>query len=87
MPNSTTYHNDAARTGWFQVSKKGVPDVSSWRKYLDVDLGAAVRGAPLVLENWTIRGGPHNGQTHDLLFVVTSDNLVDAFAVDQLRAG
>src|SRR5215831_14902001 len=87
MPNCTRYHNDAARTGWFQGTKPGVPNASTWRKHLDVALGAAVRGAPLLLEGWTIEGGPHNGSTHDLLFVVTSDNLVNAYAIDQLRAG
>src|SRR5437879_4575575 len=87
MPNCTTYHNDPARTGWFRGTRTGVPNASTWRKHLDVTLGAAVRGAPLLLENWTIQGGRHNDQTHDLLFVVTSDNLVNAYAIDQLRAG
>jgi hypothetical protein len=41
----------------------------------------------LLLENWTIRGGPHNGETHDLLFVVTSKNLVNAYAIDRLHSG
>jgi hypothetical protein len=87
MPNCTRYHNDAARTGWFQGTKSGVPRASAWRKHLDVALGAAVRGAPLLLENWTIHGGQHNGETHDLLFVVTSNNLVNAYAIDRLQAG
>ena len=86
MPNCTRYHNDAARTGWFQGTRNGVADVSQWHKHLDVDLGAAVRGAPLLLEGWTIRRGPHRGK-HDLLFVTTSDNLVNAYAIDQLLAG
>jgi len=48
MPNCTTYHNDPARTGWFQGTKPSVSNASTWRKHLDVTLGAAVRGAPIV---------------------------------------
>ena len=87
MPNCTRYHNDAARTGWFHGTKTGVPSASDWQKNLDVTLGAAVRGAPLLLEGWTIRGGPHSGETHDILFVVTSNNLVNAYAIEQLQKG
>jgi hypothetical protein len=87
VPNTTTYHNDPARSGWFQGTQAGVAPVADWRKYNDLSLGAAVRGAPLVLENWTIQGGPHNGEQHDLVFVTTSANLVACYAVDQLRAG
>ena len=87
MPNCTRYHNDAARTGWFQGVRRGVADASQWRKHLDVDLGAAVRGTPLLIEGWTIRGGPHNREKHDLLFVTTSHNLVNAYAIDHLLAG
>ena len=86
MPNCTTYHNDVARTGWFQGTKPGVPFPDHWKKYLDVDLGSAVRGAPLVLENWPVRRQPGGG-VHDLVFVVTSANLVNAYEADSLRAG
>ena len=86
MPNCTTYHNDPARTGWFRGTEHGVAAVSTWSKIVDVDLGAAVRGAPLLLERWKIKGGPHNTQVHDIVFVTTSANLVNAHAVDQLRA-
>ena len=87
MPNCTTYHNDRGRTGWFKGTRKGVPDASQWRKYLDVNLGSAVRGAPLLLEGWKITEGPHKGETHDLLFVTTSNNLVNAYAIDELLVG
>jgi hypothetical protein len=83
MPNCTTYHNDKARTGWFRRTRHGVADASQWRKHLDVNLGSAVRGAPLLLEGWKISEGPHKGEKHDLLFVTTSNNLVNAYAVDQ----
>jgi hypothetical protein len=58
MSRCTTYHNDPARTGWYHGTRHSVPQVSAWRKIIDVDLGAAVRGAPLLLEDWTIKGGP-----------------------------
>ena len=87
MTNASRYHNDAARTGWFQGAKRGVPNVSSWRKYLNINLGSTVRGAPLVLENWTLRGGPLMGQTHNLLFVTNSINLVNAYRIEALQSG
>jgi hypothetical protein len=87
MPNNTTYHNDPARSGWFQVAKTGISAVGTWRRYNVVSLGAAVRGAPLVLENWTLQSGPHQGETHDLVLAATSDNVVACYAIDQLRTG
>jgi hypothetical protein len=48
--------------------------------------GVAVRGAPLYVEGWTFTAGPHAGETHDLIVIATSDNLVYAYAEDQLLA-
>ena len=87
MPNSSTYHVDAARTGWFQGARQGASNLAAWKKIVSVNLGSAVRGAPLVLENWTLRGGPLSGQTHDLAVVSTSSNLLNAYTLRQLYAG
>jgi hypothetical protein len=86
MPHCTRYHNDAARSGLFQVSTRGVDHVGTWQKYLNVPLGTAVRGAPLLLEHWVARSGPRRGQEHDVVFVATSDNRVNAYLVQDLRA-
>lgn len=81
-----TYHYSPARTGWFAGSGDSIPAVEGWRKHKELDLGSAVRGAPLLLNRWQIQGQglPHEGQTHDLLFVATSGNRVEAYAIDQL---
>jgi hypothetical protein len=86
MPNCSRYHNDPARSGWFQITARGVEKVANWRKYLDVALGTAVRGAPLLLEQWVARSGPRRGQALDMIFVATSDNRVNAYLVEDLRA-
>src|SRR5579872_1924058 len=83
MPNNSRYHCDAARTGWFHGETRGVSPVGNWRKLVDVNLGSAVRGAPLLLEGWTIPG--HDPQ--DLVLVATSTNLVNAYALTRLAAG
>ena len=41
----------------------------------------------MFLQNWTLRGGQHSGQTHTMLDVATSANRVLAFSEEQLRAG
>ncbi len=87
MSNSSRYHVDAARTGWFKGSKQGRGNLAAWKKIISVNLGGAVRGAPLVMENWTLRGGPLSGQTHDLVVVSNSTNLLNAYTLQQLYAG
>ncbi len=83
-----TYHYTPARTGWFAGSEVSVPPVEEWHKQKEINLGSAVRGAPLLLSRWQIQRQdlPHAGETHDLLFVASSGNRVDAYAIDQLRA-
>ncbi|KAF2989014.1 hypothetical protein OGR47_15025 [Methylocystis sp. MJC1] len=87
MSNSSTYHVDAARTGWFKGVKQGGGGLAAWKKIISINLGGAVRGAPLVMENWTLRGGPLSGQTHDIVIVTTSTNLLNAYTLRQLYAG
>ncbi len=83
-----TYHYTPERTGWFTGPGISVPPVEGWRKQKEINLGSAVRGAPLLLSRWQIQGQdlPHAGETHALLFVATSGNRIDAYAIDQLHA-
>ena len=37
---------------------------------------AAVRGAPLYLGGWQFTTGPHAGETHDVIIVAASNNMV-----------
>jgi hypothetical protein len=77
-----TYHFDPMRTG--QNRKFNLDDTKKWGKYCEINVGSAVRGAPLFLSQHQIRGGPHNGETHEMVFIATSDNQVYAFAEDEL---
>jgi len=82
-----TYHFDAARTGYVPGSRgPSTADLAKWHKYQTVNLGSAVRGAPLYLDAWQVQKGSAQGQTHNLLYVVASDNTVAAFDTDQLRS-
>jgi hypothetical protein len=82
MAECVTYHYNSARIGWFQGSGVNITSVAQWRKYQAVDLGWAVRGAPLFIENWVV-----NKRNHDLVFVATSDDWVYSFEIPKLRAG
>ena len=76
MADCLTYHYDSARSG--QNGSFPFPGAPPWwRKYAVIPASAAVRGAPL-LYRMTFQGGPHNGQTFNVLFVTTSDNQVAA---------
>jgi hypothetical protein len=76
-----TYHYDIGRSGAAPSSPVG----AYWFKYFAVNLGSAVRGAPLVVSNWTFQSGPNAGQTHNLVIVATSDNRVLAYSGAWLR--
>lgn len=77
-----TYHYDIGRLGAGPSSPVG----PYWFKYCAVNLGSAVRGAPLVVSNWTFQNGPNAGQKHNLVVVATSDNRVLAYSGARLRA-
>ena len=83
MSDCQTFHYDQGRLGQGDGASVG----SSWHKKIAVTLGSAVRGAPLYLQGWVIQEGPHAGETHNIVYVATSDNHVNAYAEDQLIAG
>jgi hypothetical protein len=78
-----TYHYDAGRLG----NAHSAPVGAHWFRYFLVNLGAAVRGAPLVVTGWKFQHGPHKAKTHNLVLIATSDNRVLAYAEEGLRAG
>ncbi len=82
MSDCQTFHYDAARMGQGEGAAVG----SSWHKRIAVNLGSSVRGAPLFLQGWVMQSGPHAGETHNMVYVATSDNQVSAFAEDYLLA-
>jgi hypothetical protein len=83
MSDCQTFHYDQGRLGVGAGAAAG----SAWRKKISVGLGSAVRGAPLVLQGWVFQEGPHAGETHNVVYVATSDNHVNAYAEDDLLAG
>lgn len=83
MSDCQTFHYDAGRLGQGDGAAVG----SSWHKKIAVNLGSAVRGAPLYLQGWVIQEGPKAGETHNIVYIATSDNHVNAYAEDQLIAG
>jgi hypothetical protein len=83
MSDCQTFHYDAGRLGQGDGAAIG----SSWHKKITVPMGSAVRGAPLFLQGWIIQEGPHAGETHNMVYVASSDNSVSAYAEDQLIAG
>jgi hypothetical protein len=50
-------------------------------------LGSPVRAQPLFLEQWTVRRGSYAGQTFNLVLIATSDNMIRAYAEEQLLQG
>jgi len=78
-----TFHYDPSRLGTGDGAAVG----SKWHKQISVTLGSAVRGAPLFLQGWVIQEGTHAGETHNMVYVATSDNHVHAFAEDSLIGG
>lgn len=90
MGGCLTFHYDVGRSG---TGPGASTILGGWHRYNQVDnlgrsgTGSAVRGAPLYLAGWVLQRGPHAGQTHNLVFVATTDNYLYAFAEDQLRAG
>lgn len=83
MSDCQTFHYDSGRLGQGDGAAVG----SSWHKKIAVPLGSAVRGAPLYLQGWILQEGPHAGETHNMIYVATSDNDMSAYAEDQLIAG
>jgi hypothetical protein len=90
MSACLTFHYDAARSG---AGPGASTILGGWHRYNQVDnlgrsgTGSAVRGAPLYLPGWVLQRGAHAGETHNLVFIATTDNYLYAFAEDQLRAG
>lgn len=83
MSDCQTFHYDAGRLGQGEGAAVG----SQWHKKIAVALGSAVRGAPLYLQGWVIQEGAHAGETHNMIYVATSDNHVNAYAEDDLLVG
>lgn len=83
MSDCLTFHYDPGRLGRGPGARAG----STWRKKISVSLASAVRGAPLVLQGWMLQEGPRAGETHNMVYVATSDNHVNAYAEDDLLAG
>jgi hypothetical protein len=77
------FHYDSERSG----RGPGAPAGSVWHKKIDVNVGSAVRGAPLYVDNWTFAAGPLAGQTHTVVFAATTDNNVYAFTQEALSGG
>lgn len=82
MGDCQTFHYDAGRLGLGDGAAIG----STWHKQIAVSLGSAVRGAPIFLQGWVLQEGPHAGETHNMVYVATSDNHVNAYAEDRLLA-
>jgi hypothetical protein len=82
MTDVLTYHVDISRTGLNPNFSFAAG--STWRRYVTLPTKAPARGAPLYLAGYTFPAGPHAGETHDLLIVAASDNVVYAYAEDQL---
>jgi hypothetical protein len=86
MTDILTYHADSGRTG-LNASFPFAPAGGTWRRYATVPTAAPVRAAPLYLAAYTFIAGPHAGETRDVIIVASSDNIVSAYAEDQLLAG
>ena len=85
MTHFTTYHVDPSRSGLY-TGTASIAEVSQWRKYRQLALGAPVRGAPLFLSQWAFSQGSLAGQKRDVVIVATSDNLIEAYDDAQLRS-
>jgi hypothetical protein len=83
MGDCQTFHYDVGRLGQGEGAAIG----STWHKQLAISLGSAVRGAPLTLQGWVVQEGPRASETHNMVYIATSDNHVNAYAEDQLLAG
>jgi hypothetical protein len=83
MSDCQTFHYDPGRLGQGDGAAVG----SSWHKKVAVNLGSAVRGAPLFLQGWVIQEGSHAGESHNMVYIATSDNHVNAYAEEHLIAG
>jgi hypothetical protein len=83
LGNGVTFHYNPARLG----GGAGAPSGSLWKKQISVSLGSTVRGAPLFVHGWLFRKGPHAGETHDMVYIGTTDNRVIAYAEDRLLTG
>ena len=86
MGDYWTYHGDRARTGMLRPSGASAPN-NSWRQYATIPTAASVRGAVLVLEDYTFAAGPRAGQTANVLIVTSSANEVICCTEEDLRSG
>lgn len=90
MNSTTTLRNDTARTG----TNPNFPiNANPWRKYVSVDLTniaghqvRPVRAGVLVVENWLVNSGLHQGETHTLVLVATTTNEIFCFGEGSLLA-
>src|ERR1700680_1577284 len=80
LGNCVTFHNNPARLGGGRGAVMG----SRWKKLVTVGFGSAGRGAPLFVAGWILRKGPHAGETHNMVYIATSDNRINAYAEDLL---
>jgi hypothetical protein len=86
MNDVTTYHVDSSRSG-VNFGFPFAPVGGTWRRYVKLPTNAAVRAAPLYLAGFTFTAGSHAGETHDVVIISASDNVVYAYAEDQLLSG
>jgi hypothetical protein len=77
-----TYHYDPARLGFGEGAPRGV----RWYKHLEVKLGSATRGAPLVASR-RFAPGFYFRTFRTYVYVASSDNTVRAYNEDDLIAG
>jgi hypothetical protein len=85
MRDVLTYHVDTARSGLnSDFAFDDHAEVSSWEHYATIPTKATVRAAPLYVAGYIFLSGPHAGETHDVVIVAASDNMVYAYAEDQL---
>ena len=86
MDDVTTYHVDIGRTG-LNTNFPFAPSGGTWRRYVVLPTNAPVRAAPLYVGAFAFTAGPYAGQTHDIVIVASADNVVYAYAEDQLLGG
>ncbi|HWF67635.1 MAG TPA: hypothetical protein VN670_10025 [Acidobacteriaceae bacterium] len=86
MNDVTTYHVDSSRSG-VNSGFPFAPVGGTWRRYVKLPTNAAVRAAPLYLAGFTFTAGSYAGETHDVVIIAASDNVVYAYAEDQLLSG
>jgi hypothetical protein len=79
--NCQTYHYDTARLGFGD----GAPQPLRWYKHLEINFGAATRGAPLVYSQRILSQRGIHFRTY--VYIASSDNAVRAYDEANLVAG